>query len=242
MQVAAVRILFEDDNLIVVDKPVGVVVDDGRERNSENPDLILLLSEMGRKTFAFHRLDRDTSGIVLLGKSKRFAKEITTLFEEKRIRKAYLAVVNGVWPPSLNRVALPIGDRESLTTFRRLAVSDAPSSEGPAGRSWLEALPKTGRKHQIRIHCASSGHAILGDGVYGGGQVRSTSSSSASDSETPARGHALHAYSLSFRHPENGETVSVRSSPDAWRENWLKGMNYEPAWDRLFVGASDDAS
>lgn len=231
MHVPAIHILFEDDDLIVVDKPVGIVVDDGAERTSEKPDLILLLSQMGRKTFPFHRLDRDTSGIVLLGKSRKFAKEITALFEEKRIRKAYLAVVSGIWPTGLNRVAEPIGERESLTTFRRLAVSlEVSEPDAASTASWIEALPKTGRKHQIRVHCASSGHAILGDTLYG---AKDSGAANDTRSET-SRGHALHAYSLSFRHPGNGETISLKAPPEAWRETWLKNIDHEAAWTKLF--------
>lgn len=235
-----VRFLFEDEDIIAVSKPIGLVVDAGRERiTDEVEDLVAVVSGMGRKVFPYHRLDRDTSGIVLLGKSRRHARDFTKLFEEKRIRKSYLAVVTGAWPRGLNRVDLDIGGKDSITTFRLLASSVAlREDEKPVGdaktpsefsarnqaslpsRSWLEALPKTGRKHQIRIHCAKSGHPIMGDAVYGAGES--------------GLGHALHAYQLQFKHPRTKADVLILDPPFAWRASWLKGLDFESAWTKLF--------
>jgi 23S rRNA pseudouridine955/2504/2580 synthase len=187
-------ILWEDADLLAVNKPAGLLVDSGGRGDD-------LVTRMG--CFAFHRLDRETSGIVLLGRSRRYAREITALFEEKRIRKAYLAVVRGEWRES--RVDLSIEDRPAVTTFRRLALG---SFAGEAA-SLIEALPKTGRTHQIRIHAAHVGHPILGDAKYG-------------VAPTHATGHALHAHRLDFRHPASGETISVRSAPHEWLSAWLK--------------------
>lgn len=222
--------LWEDADLLAVAKPCGLVVDSG---GRSGDDLVSLTG-----CFAFHRLDRETSGIVLLGKSRRWAREITALFEEKRIRKAYMAVVDGAW--TLSRVDSPIEDRAAATTFRRLASGRA--------ATWIEALPKTGRTHQIRIHCAESGHAILGDQRYGphaaanaaradgagvtGGPAGAAGA--AGGLAATSLGHALHAYRLDFRHPSNGETVSLKSAPIEWRETWLKGIDFEPTWKKVF--------
>jgi 23S rRNA pseudouridine955/2504/2580 synthase len=204
------RILWEDNDLLVVSKPVGLLVDSGRGSND-------LVSSIGGGVFAFHRLDRETSGIVMLGKTRRFAKEITSMFEEKRIRKGYMAVVAGEW--SSTRIEEPIEDRVAVTTFRRFALGNF----GGTSASWIEALPKTGRTHQIRLHCAGAGHAILGDEKYG--VVKSV---------PDLRGQALHAYRLDFRHPANGETVAVKSPPIEWRSSWLAEFDFEPTWAKLF--------
>ncbi len=179
------------------------------------------------EAFAFHRLDRETSGIVLLGKTRRFAKDITNLFENKKIRKAYLATVSGEWPLTLGRVSTPIEDRAASTTFRRLLVGAS------AGRlaSLVEALPKTGRTHQIRIHCAGAGYPILGDARYGAAPRLSID-----EQANDERGQALHAYRLDFRHPANGETLTIRSEPCAWRTTWLAEFEIEPTWKKLFQG------
>jgi RluA family pseudouridine synthase len=225
---APLETLFEDEHVLVVNKPVGLVVDNGAERSDTNPDLILRMKEAGKVVFPYHRLDRDTSGIVLLGKSKKFAREISALFEEKRIRKAYLAAVSGEWPKALNKVSDAIGERESFTTFRVLAAS--------AEKSLIEALPKTGRKHQIRIHCANSKHPVLGDELYGKTKAESYASA---NGHIPA-GHALHAYSLSFRHPATGETVTYKAPPKEWEQTWLAGLSYQAAWTRLFAEERQD--
>lgn len=220
-----IDVLFEDDELVAVHKPVGLVVDAGRERSDSNSDLISALTHQGLRTFAFHRLDRDTSGIVLLGKLDSWgkapasAKGITQAFEEKRIRKGYLAVVRGEWPSNLNKIEKTIDEKSALTTFRRLGSNSE--------YTVVEALPKTGRKHQIRIHCASMGHPVAGDAVYGP-QV---------DSERTDLGHALHSYSLSFKHPKTNEAISIRCEPKAWRESWLRGFTddeYKKIWATIF--------
>lgn len=203
--------LWEDNDLLVVSKPVGMLVDSGRGTDD-------LVTAVGGGVFAFHRLDRDTSGIVLLGKTKRYAREISNLFEEKRIRKAYMAVVSGEWKAS--RIEVPIENRLATTTFRRFALGTFAN----ASASWIEALPKTGRTHQIRIHCSSEGNVILGDQRYG------------DIARLPVEGQALHAYRLDFRHPADGKTIAIRSAPDTWRTTWLANFDIEPTWKKIFVG------
>jgi len=197
----SLQTLWEDADFLAVSKPAGLLVDSG----GRGDDVVTRT-----KCFAFHRLDRETSGIVLLGKSRRYAREVTALFEEKRIRKAYLACVRGEWRDS--RVELPIEGRDAVTTFRRLALG----TFGGDIASLIEALPKTGRTHQIRIHAAHVGHPILGDLKYGVNR----------EPEVAAiQGHALHAHRLDFRHPANGETISIRSKPREWLETWLKDFS-----------------
>jgi 23S rRNA-/tRNA-specific pseudouridylate synthase len=218
-----VTTLWEDRDLLAVEKPAGLLVDSGGRGRD-------LISVVGGGVFAFHRLDRDTSGIVLLGKTRRYAREVTALFEEKRIRKAYMVVVRGTF--SVSRVETPIEDRAALTTFRRFALG---TYKGEAA-SWIEALPKTGRTHQIRIHCASVGHAILGDARYGG--VSGSEAMVGVRDALPA-GHALHSYRLDFRHPANGEAVSVRSAPLKWP--WLEELETSAVWPKHFGAPAGDA-
>lgn len=226
------QVLWEDNDFIVVSKPVGLLVDAG----NGSDDLVrrVRASESSRASvFAFHRLDRETSGVVLMGKTRRYARDVTKLFEEKRIRKAYLAVVNGEWPITLGRVDTAIENRPASTTFRRLVSG----TFGGSPRSLIEALPKTGRTHQIRLHCSGEGYAILGDERYG--SVRSPQNAK------HGVGQALHAYRLDFRHPANGVTISVRSEPTLWRETWLADFDggasaakLDTIWKKLFEGVA----
>lgn len=215
------EIAFEDDDFVAVVKPAGMVVHSSRETGD---DLLSTIGRrIGRPVFAFHRLDKGTSGLVLLGKRRGpAAADMTQAFEKKRVRKAYLAVVSGAWPATLGRVDAPLEKLEdrvvvsergkpSLTTFRRLVSSP--------DKSLIEALPKTGRTHQIRVHCAHAGHPILGDARYGKGGGREAI--------------ALHAHSLAFEHPRSRERLVLRSLPGDWRDTWLSGLDVEAVWARL---------
>ncbi len=236
-----IPLLFEDSWLIAVNKPAGLAVHSSV--GSDTPDLQSIMRErFGRSVFLFHRLDKDTSGIILLGKRPGdVAAGLTSAFEKKQIRKAYLSVVKGRWPSDCHRVVSWMGrdqdgrpfqsetqfegSRLATTTFRVLAYSDE--------KSWIEALPKTGRTHQIRLHCQLKGHSILGDRVYGDG----------CSGDLPL---ALHAYRLDFRHPHTGESISLRTEPPvAWREQLLDGFSIEGPWRKLFTshsGGSDAVS
>ena len=210
---APLVVRFEDEDFIVISKPCGLLVDSGRE----SEDVISQLSaQIGRPVFAFHRLDQETSGLLLLGKRKLFSAPMTQAFETKQIRKSYLAVVSGLWPKDLTRIAERVGDREALTTFRTLFVTES--------RSVIEALPKTGRKHQIRLHCAHAQHPVLGDVLYG---------SPKTSNEAQYPGHALHAYRLDFTHPRTKQRISLKDRPDPWTETWLHGLELAQMWERL---------
>jgi RluA family pseudouridine synthase len=222
------EVLWEDADLIAVSKPVGLLVDSGKGSAELVKDLVTLVRDSSTarsEAFAFHRLDRETSGVVLLGKTRRFAKDITKLFEDKKIRKAYLAIVSGEWPSTLGRVDRPIEGRAASTTFRRFISG---TFEGSAA-TLIEALPKTGRTHQIRIHCSVEGFPVLGDARYG----------PANGLLLGPQGHALHAYRLDFRHPASGETISVRAEPRAWRTTWLAEFSFEPIWKKIFQEAAE---
>ena len=166
----------------------------------------------GSKGRALHRLDRETTGIVLFAKNARWNRQWTALFEEKRVRKSYWAAVQGRWPKGLNRVDTLIdscGDgkwtnslsagKPSTTTFRLLGESE--------GNSCVEALPKTGRTHQIRLHCLKAGHPIVGDTLYGSSEPRPM---------------MLHASSVRFVHPASGKSIEVEAPLPADWEPWAR--------------------
>lgn len=214
---SAIEIVYEDDALIAVNKPPRMPVH-GRPGGRRVDLLTALQQQLGRDLVLFHRLDMDTTGLVVLGKSRAINAAMTALFEQKRIRKLYWAVVRGRWKPSWNRIETRIdraeeggfrnviaGGREALSTVRLRAATD--------DKSWIEVLPKTGRSHQVRLHCLAMGCPVLGDRRYG------------EDAEVPM---ALHARQLDFRHPSTGEAVRlVAQPPTYWKSAWLVGLPSE---------------
>ncbi|MDR0451492.1 MAG: RluA family pseudouridine synthase [Treponema sp.] len=172
-------LVFEDPRLIAVNKAPGISVggdrwDEGRER------LDRLLEQGGGKVFTVHRIDRDTSGLVLFARDETTHRELSLAFEKRLVKKEYLAVVHG--RPSWSETAcdlplVPDGDKlhrtiidkyrgkSSLTRFRRLLCA--------GNYSLLEARPETGRTHQIRVHLAALGFPVVCDPLYGRSAGRS---------------------------------------------------------------------
>lgn len=223
-----IRVVYEDDWLLVVSKPAGLPVHASPGQKGDDLES-RLRRERGRSFVLFHRLDMDTTGLVVLGKRAEINRAMTEAFEKKRIRKAYLAAVEGRWRPEWNRVETFIDrdangrwinrenppGKKSITTFRLLKASDE--------KSWIEAILKTGRTHQVRLHCLAKGCPILGDRVYG--HVHSG---------LPPQ--ALHAYRMDFQHPITGERLQlVDPPPEYWKSEWLNGLETEAVMARLFA-------
>tara|TARA_Y100000591_G_C21759895_1_gene659545 strand:- start:53 stop:1018 length:966 start_codon:yes stop_codon:yes gene_type:complete len=167
-------IIFEDDFLLVINKPNGIPVQGGNNVNF-NIDLILpVLCKNNNSIRLVHRIDKNTSGILLLAKSKKVAQDITMLFKENKIKKKYLTVVVGKLTKSVGKITLPV-TKKKIAGMEKMVVD--PNSKEKAetnykvidykkGLSLLEVSPKTGRKHQIRVHLQSINHPILGDNKY----------------------------------------------------------------------------
>ena len=205
----SLKIVFEDTDLLAIDKPRGLLVEGSP--NGEKTLEALVREYSGERTRALHRLDRDTTGIVLFAKNSKWNQAFSELFEKKRIRKEYWAIVAGEWSNRINKIDTRIRSlgngrwenstsegKAALTTFRVLGRSDT--------YSWIQALPKTGRTHQIRLHCLAAGCPIVGDRFY------------SDDSSNPL---LLHASSLSFAHPSGGGELRLKSNPPADWNKWL---------------------
>ena len=204
-QSIALDVLYEDDALLVVNKPAGMPVHPG----AGHPDSTLVNAALGlsaeiggvgdaARAGLVHRLDMDTSGVIVIAKTERARARLSAQFEARTVSKRYLALVRGLPDPpdaiieapigrdpdNRKRMAIVEGGRESTTLYRTLRRYDR--------ATLLEALPKTGRTHQIRVHLASVGHPVVGDATYG----------RAADGLDR---HFLHAASLEFEHPATGE-------------------------------------
>jgi tRNA pseudouridine32 synthase / 23S rRNA pseudouridine746 synthase len=170
------RLLYRDDLMLVLDKPPGLPVHAG---SGGGPTLEAsfdaLRFELTERPVLAHRLDRDTSGCLVLGRTRQAAKQLGRLFAEGRVEKLYWAVVEGGPHVDEGRIDLPLKKRDGERhSWRMMAAPDGQEAVtffrvlGRAeGRSWLALRPLTGRTHQIRVHCAAMGFPVAGDWIYG---------------------------------------------------------------------------
>ncbi len=169
--------LHRDPWLIVLDKPAGLAVHAGPSGEDDlERHLAALRFGYAAPPQPAHRLDRDTSGCLALGRHRRALKRLGRLFEDKRATKRYWAVVAGVPAAAGGRIDRPIAKVVGPRGWRmvlddaagRAAVTEWRVLASAGGRSWLELIPHTGRTHQLRLHLASLGLPVVGDGLYGG--------------------------------------------------------------------------
>ena len=216
-------VLHRDDHVIAVNKPAGLATQGGTG-TTRHLDALLDALRFGAKERPrlVHRLDRDTSGVLLLARSAQAAAFLARAFQARETQKTYWAIVVGVPRPERGRIDLalakrvgPRGERiEPDAEEGRRAVTDYAVIERAGNRaSWLALRPHTGRTHQLRVHCAELGTPILGDGKYGG-----------KDAEIPglaaARRLHLHAREIVIAHPAGRPLTVVAPLPDFMQETW----------------------
>ena len=168
-----------------------------------------------------HRLDRDTSGVIIVAKTETAMASLLGQFKERQVQKSYLAIVHGVPDPPTGSIETLIGrsqhDRKKMATQTRRgrsALTHYTCEQSFAGASLLRVRPHTGRTHQIRVHLAHIGHPIVGDKVYGR-QRRSPT----------APRQMLHAATLRFRHPSSGELMAVSADLPADFQSVLSALD-----------------
>lgn len=153
-------VLLETDEFMVVNKPCGLSVHAGSDTHMGLIEILRAARPELKFVELAHRLDRETSGCLLIAKKPSVLKQFHQMLREREsIQKTYRVVVKGLWPKRLNRVDLAVEGKASLTTFQILKTTPALTE--------LAAVLHTGRQHQIRIHCQKSGYPIVGDGKYG---------------------------------------------------------------------------
>ncbi len=218
------RVIHMDDSVLVIDKPSGLAVQGGTGL-ARHLDAMLDGLRFGahERPRLVHRLDKDTSGVLVLARNADAARALQKYFRNNEVEKIYWALVAGVPElPRNGRLAMPLAKMgrpgnervEVACEDGRHAVTMARVVE-TAGRkvAWLELRPLTGRTHQLRAHCAAIGHPILGDGKYGGRKAFPH------QSVLPRRLH-LHAQTLRLPHPGSG-TLDVNSGlPEDLRASW----------------------
>ncbi|NBC31964.1 MAG: RluA family pseudouridine synthase [Alphaproteobacteria bacterium] len=210
------RVLYRDEVVLAIDKPAGLAVQGGPGAGRHLDSLLEALRfEAPERPRLVHRLDRDTSGVLLLARTAAAARALTGAFRGKDVRKLYWAAVAGVPKPAAGRIALPLAKRPgaaakaggelvrpdpedglpAVTLYRTVEIAGKRAA-------WLALSPLTGRTHQLRAHCAALGTPILGDGKYGGRAAFLPGAG------IPAQVH-LHARRLVLPHPGDGHGATI---------------------------------
>ncbi len=220
-------VLYQDADLVAIDKPAGMVVHSGAGVHSGTLVNALLhhFASLSRaagdlRPGIVHRLDRFTSGVLLVARNDAAHQSLAAQFASRRVEKTYLALVHGSVKQDHGRIEKPIARDPKLRTrmTARLAHGRAAWSEYRVlqrlpGLTFLEVRIGTGRTHQIRVHLATIGHPVVGDRLYG---------APAKIEGRPALArYFLHAHRIRFQQPSTGETVTVESPLPAELQEWL---------------------
>jgi 23S rRNA pseudouridine955/2504/2580 synthase len=210
-------LLLEDDALMAIDKPAGVAVHGGSGVSFGVIEQLRQARPQAKLLELVHRLDRETSGILLVAKKRSALKHVQDQFRERETGKTYLALVQGSWPEklkvidsSLHKYLLPDGERRVRVTSNddpdgMRSITLVKVAQRLEGCTLLEVTIKTGRTHQIRVHLASQGHPIAGDDKYGDFEWNKALN------KQGLKRMFLHAWRLEFTHPATGKRVTLKS-------------------------------
>ena len=232
--VESIPVLFEDEALLVIDKPAGVLsLPDGYDRSL--PHLATILEPAHGRLWLVHRLDRDTSGVLVLARSAAAHHDLNDQFRERRVEKVYRALVAPAPEWKSRSAGFPLrkdGDRMHRTVVDpergKPAATDFKVIERFARAALLEARPHTGYTHQIRAHLRQLGCPILADALY-------RLPDSPVFESPPIDRMALHAYKITFTHPVTGETLVFKAPQPADIETAITRLRIQPLHDPAYL-------
>lgn len=223
-------VIYEDAQVLVLNKPAGLSSQGGRAQAHTLDELLWAFTKRGKpRPRLIHRLDRDTSGVILTAKTQPAAGFLGKAVMERRFEKTYLAIVTPGCLPASGEMMDPLRREEiGREAYMRICGPDHPDAEAARTAyrtlastqeaALVELKPETGRMHQLRVHLAHLGHPIAGDVRYGG---------AVSVSAGPVRRLMLHALRLRFPHPEGGMTTIEAPLPEDF-SSLARGLGLDP--------------
>ena len=236
-------VIYKDDHVIALNKPPGLPTQGGSKQLRHVDGMSeALMFDLDEKPRLVHRLDKDTSGVLLLARTRVAAKSLTAAMRHHETRKIYWALVAGVPTPYLGEIKYGLvkapgrgsqGEGEKMIAIHPREIDATPGAKRAhtlyatlyrvAGRAaWVAMEPLTGRTHQLRAHMAEIGHPIIGDGKYGGsGQENQGDGWGAQLGGIISKKLHLHARMMRFEHPETRKVITVTASlPDHMAQSW----------------------
>lgn len=230
-------VLYMDDHVIVLNKPAGLAVQGGTGMDRHLDGMLDALRFDGERPRLVHRLDKDTSGVLLLGRTAAAAAKLAAAFKGRFARKLYWAVVVGVPKPRQGLIDAPLakmpgrmGDKVAVDEDEgKKAVTAYRTVEAVKRAAWLEMEPRTGRTHQLRAHCALIGTPILGDGKYGGADAFLSG-------QGVSRKLHLHARAIRVPHPVSGTLEIAAPLPEHLANTFTFFGFEERAAGKAFAG------
>jgi 23S rRNA pseudouridine1911/1915/1917 synthase len=240
----AIAILHEDDDLLALDKPAGLLaVPDRFDKNRSNIMSLLEAARPGEWLANVHRLDFNTSGVFVVVKRQEAFRELARQFRERETRKQYVAVAQRIPPESPMTIDLPIGQHPKVRGLARIdhgrgqeARTVVEIQEKFRGYSLLKVIIETGRMHQVRVHLQAIGCPLIGDADYGGAplllsQIKKKYKAKEDEPERPLLDRpALHAEQLTFAQPTTGAPLTIVAP-------WPKDLTLAVKYLRKFVPA-----
>ena len=227
-------IVFEDQTILVINKPAGVVVHPAAGIHSGTLANALAYhfqnlptKEQHLRPGIVHRLDRDTSGLMVVAKTNEALEHLSDQFRDRSVFKSYLALVHGNLNENSGRIDLPIArdpsnrTRMAIVRSGRSALSIYRVRQRYERFTLLDVELKTGRTHQIRVHLAWLKHPVIGDETYGGGRDNTIQDPAVRTRVKTLRRHFLHAEKLSFNHPQTGDRLEFTSQLPPDLQNFL---------------------
>lgn len=223
------NIIFEDQYMMAVNKPSGLAVHGGSGVNLGLIETLRQIRPQEKFLELAHRLDRDTSGVVLIGKKRKALTFLHDAFRSKQVNKQYWCLVAGKWPAAIKMVDAPLLRSELANGERRVFVDQKGKSSQTKFRvlkhykkfTWVEASPITGRTHQIRVHSACKQHPIIGDTKYCTDELNKLGK------DHGVNRLFLHAASIKFPHPNSHEMMQLEAKIEPKLQAVLKNLPTE---------------